>query len=138
MHLFGEHHGIPQLALCRIQRWAIILGSYSVQYKPGKELQYADGLSRLPLPDTIKSVPIPPEIIYLVDILNSLPIRVFNIKSCTATDPILSKVAPLVSRGWTSHWDWRRCYPYSRRHPELTNVNGCVLWDSIVIIPPKL
>ena len=93
MHLFGEHRGIPQLASARIQRWALILCSYtySVQYKPGKELQHADGLSRLPLPDTLKSVPIPPEIIHLVDILNSSPITVSDIKSCTATDPILSK-----------------------------------------------
>ena len=58
MHLFGEHRGIPQLASARIQRWGLILGiyTYSVQYKPGKELQHANGLSRLPLPDTLKSV----------------------------------------------------------------------------------
>ena len=64
MHLFGEHHGIPQLASARIQRWALILGNYtySVQYKPGKELQCVDGLSRLSLPDTLKSVPIPPKL----------------------------------------------------------------------------
>ena len=46
MHLFGEHHGIPQLASARIQRWALILGSYTYS-KPGKELQNADGLSAL-------------------------------------------------------------------------------------------
>ena len=74
--------------------------TYSVQYKPGKELQHADGLSRLPLPDTLKSVPIPPEIIHLV---NSSPISVSDNKSCTATDPILSKVATLVSRGWKNN-----------------------------------
>ena len=101
MHLFGEHRGIPQLASARIQRWALILGSYtySVQYKPGKELQHANELNRLPLPDTL----IPPEIIRLVDILNSSPITVSDIKSCTVTDPILSKVAALVSRGWKNN-----------------------------------
>ena len=48
IHLCGEHCSIPQLASSRnprIQRWVLILGSYtySVQYKPGKELQHADG-----------------------------------------------------------------------------------------------
>ena len=105
MHLFGEHCGIQQSTSARIQRWAITLGSYtySVQYKPGKELQHADGLSRLPLPDTLKSVPIPLEIIHLVDILNSSPIAISDIKLCTATDPILSKVATLVSRDWKNN-----------------------------------
>ena len=58
MHLFKEHCGIPQLASARIQTWALILGSYtySVQNKPGKELQHANGLSRLPLPDTLTSL----------------------------------------------------------------------------------
>ena len=51
MHLFGEHCGIPQLPSAKIKRWALILGSYaySVQYKPDKDLQHADGLSRLQL-----------------------------------------------------------------------------------------
>ena len=59
IHLFGEHCGIPQLVSARIQRWALILCSYtySVQYKPSKELPHADGMGRLPLPDTLKSVP---------------------------------------------------------------------------------
>ena len=117
------------------------MGSYTylVQYKPGKELQHADGLSRLPLPDTLKSVPIPPEMIHLVDILNSSPITVSDIKSCTATDPILSKVATLVSRGWKNNIGTGEDFtPYSRRYSELSIVDGCVLCGSRVITPPKL
>ena len=104
MSLFGEHHGIPQLALAWIERWALLLGSYtySIQYKPCKELQHANGLSRLLLPDTLESVSILPEIIHLVNILNSSPITVSDIKSCTVTDLIISKVATLVSQGWTN------------------------------------
>ena len=60
------------------------------------------------------------------------------IKSCTATDSILSKVATLVSQGWKNNIGTGEDFtPYSRRYSELSIVDGCVLWGSRVIIPPK-
>ena len=74
----------------------------------------------------------------MVDILNSSSITVSDIKLCTTTDPILSKVATLVSQGWKLNVGTREDFPpYSRRHLELNIVDGCVLRSSRVIIPPK-
>ena len=54
IHLFGESRGIPTMASARLQRWALTLSGYDykIVYKSGKELCNADGLSRLPLPDS--------------------------------------------------------------------------------------
>ena len=75
----------------------------------------------------------------MVDILNSSPITVSDIKSYTATDHILFKVVTLVSRGWKNNIGTGEDFtPYSRRYSELSIVDGCVLWGSRVITPPKL
>ncbi|CAI8043293.1 hypothetical protein GBAR_LOCUS24030, partial [Geodia barretti] len=48
------------MAASRIQRWALTLSAYeySIEYCPGKNVQDADALSRLPLPQKVR-VPIP-------------------------------------------------------------------------------
>ena len=53
-HLFSESKGIPVMASARIQRWAVTLAAYqyNIRYKPGKTLNNADALSRLPQPVT--------------------------------------------------------------------------------------
>lgn len=63
MYLFGENRGIPATASPRVQRWALTLSGYcySIKYCPDKNIGNADGLSRLPLPTTLKHVPKPAE-----------------------------------------------------------------------------
>lgn len=53
--LFGEHKSLPTMAAARIQRWAIILSAYDyhIEYCPSEKHSNADGLSRVPLPDTM-------------------------------------------------------------------------------------
>lgn len=52
--LFGEHKGLPTMAAARIQRWAMILSAYDyhITYRQSEEHGNADGLSRVPLPET--------------------------------------------------------------------------------------
>ena len=56
-HIFGNNRPVPAMASARIQRWALTLAAYSytILYKPGKEISQADGLSRLPLPESVSS-----------------------------------------------------------------------------------
>ena len=50
-NIFDHRRSVPQMASARLQRWALVLGAYDyrINYKMGKEMGHADGLSRLPL-----------------------------------------------------------------------------------------
>ena len=138
-HIFSETKPIPTLASARIQRWALTLSAYNYRicYKPGSENSNADVLSRLPLPDTPSSVPIPGETVFLMDILQSSPIDVSQIRNATSKDPVLSKVRILVLQGWTYTPD-KELQPYQLRKEELSVHDGCVLVGSRVVIPEAL
>ena len=68
-YLLSEMKQIPQLASSRIQRWAITLSgyNYSIKHKPGKHLSHADALSRLPLPDQPTRVPMPQDVVLVLN-----------------------------------------------------------------------
>ena len=85
LHLFNEHSATPTLALARIQRCALTLGAcnYHIEYKAGSDHSNADMLSRLPLPNSPADVPIPGEIILLMDMLHSLPVTAKQISRWT-------------------------------------------------------
>ena len=63
MYLFNENRSIPATASARVQRWALAISGYTyqIQHRSGTKLGNADGLSRLPLPTTLKEVPVPTE-----------------------------------------------------------------------------
>lgn len=54
LSLFGEHKRLPTMAAARIQRWAIILSAYDyiIEYCASEKHSNADGISRVPLPNT--------------------------------------------------------------------------------------
>ena len=68
-HLFGKLKAVPSMASARIQRWALTLAAYhyDISYKPGKANANADVLSRLPLPGHAGEVPVPEEIVLLLE-----------------------------------------------------------------------
>ena len=65
-HLLGEMKRVPAMASARVQRWALTLSAYNytVQYVPGKDHSNA---SRLPLPVILKEVPVPEELVYMLE-----------------------------------------------------------------------
>ena len=123
-HLFGHARAIPPMASARIQRWALTLSAYSyhIEFKPGSQHSNADGLSRLPLPDIPKQVPLPGEVVLLMESLQTLPVTSTQVAKWTDHDPTLAKVRDNVQRGWLT------CIPYQRRKDELSVEDGCVLW----------
>jgi len=77
------------MASARVQNWALTLSAYDykVQYVPGKENPVADVFSRLPLPVQPKQIPMPEELVLLVESLEISTVTVAQIKCWTEHDP---------------------------------------------------
>ena len=90
------------MASARVQRWALTLTAYNykVQYVPGQEHANADVLSCLPLPEQPNEVPLPEELVFLMESLEISPITVKQIKILTDQDPVLATVRRFVKQGW--------------------------------------
>ena len=75
-YLFGEHRPVPLMASARIQCWALTLAAhdYSVKYKRGQDNSNADALSRLPLSVRPAQVPLPGEMVLLMEHLHITPV----------------------------------------------------------------
>lgn len=132
-HLFGEKKGIPIMAASRIQRWALTLSAYeySIEYCPGKNIQDADALSRLLLPQKVR-VAIPGDLHLLREHLDTAsPVTAKEIAQWTERDPVLSRVRRF---GWPSNVSGEELQPYSRRKEELSVLDGCLLWGSRVVV----
>ena len=113
-----------------------VCGDYTIGYKPGDQHANADALSRLPLPDHPKDVPLPGEMVLLFETLNSSPLTAAEIRALTDKDPLLSRVRNNVLRGWHDT-DQPAMRPYQSRSSELSVQDGCLLWGSHVVIPPR-
>ena len=135
--LLNESKPIPCMASARIQRWALTLASYeyTIKYKSGPANTNADALSRLPLPNTsISEVPIPSELVLLMEHTSTGPLSAAQVKTMTQRDPVLSRVYSYLLRGWPNTVD-PSLNPYSSCRHELSVCNGCILWGNRVIIP---
>lgn len=134
-HLLGERKGIPVMASGRIQRWALTLSAYNytVQYVPGKDNANADGFSRLPLSEQPREVPMPQELVYLLEGLEISPVTVDQIRSWTDQDHVLSKVRRFVQHGWPRAVD-SVLKPYFSRQLELSIQDNCLLWGNRIVV----
>jgi transposase InsO family protein len=139
MYLFGENKGIPRIVSARIQRWALILSSYSysIRYRPGKEVQNADALSRLPVLPPPEETPIPSELVQVLEVVDRTPVTARDIKRWTSRDPVLAQVMHYVNHGWPNKVVDGNLAPYSNRRLELSSVEGCLTWGSRIIIPSR-
>ncbi len=64
---------------------------------------HADALSRLPLPDTIKTVPLLFETVLMKEQVDKMPFTTEEIKTLTCQDSLLSKVAQFVQSSWPTY-----------------------------------
>ena len=89
-------------ASARIRRWSLALSmfEYDLKFRNTTAHGNADALSRLPLTDTVPDDKTPPELVLLVDHLNSSPITADQIKEATRRDPDLSTIHQYVQQGW--------------------------------------
>ena len=135
-HLFSDTKSIPVMASARIQRWALTLSAYdyTIAYKLGEQNTNADLLSRLPLSETVSEVPLPREMVLLMETLQTAPVTAKQIKQWTARDPVLSRVKMFVEKGWKDTKE-DVLKPYASRRDELSVQDGCLLRGSRVVIP---
>ena len=94
-------------------------------------MAHADGLSRVPLPDTNSFTPIPEEIVHLVQQLSTLIVTADKIRQGSA----FGKSSPI-------HIKWMdpfrpKLTPYHSRQNEMSTVDGCILWGARVVIPAE-
>ncbi|CAL9702513.1 unnamed protein product [Knipowitschia caucasica] len=140
--LFGEHKGLPTMAAARIQRWAIILSAYDyhIIYRQSDEHGNADGLSRVPLPETA-DVGTETMTAYLhaliCEHLEGVPLSAQQISRATRKDAELSRLHRYIKEGWPREVAEELKVFYKKRE-ELSVEQGCVLWGTRVVVPKKL
>ena len=102
-------------------------------YKPGKDQVSADILSRLPLPEAPKEVPVPADTILLMEYLQDSPSTAAQIKSWTDRDPLLSRVRKTLLHGWQATDD-QTMKPFQQRRDELSIQDACILWGNFHLL----
>ena len=130
-YLFGENKAVPTLASACIQRWALILSSYSytMSYKLGSQIPHANALSRLPqdvpTPSTVKTQE--EEVFLFAEHQGPMVVTSKQVKYFTGRDPVLSAVVRFTLLGWPTKVDNQGLQPYWCRRLELTVIDNCLL-----------
>ena len=95
-----------------------------------------DTFSCLPLHETSPESEAPSEIVLLVEGLDGVPVTAAHIATWTGKDLLSSSVSRCILYGWPDCAE-EDMQPYWRRYLELSLQNGCILWGTRVVIPPK-
>ncbi|PFX27500.1 Uncharacterized protein K02A2.6 [Stylophora pistillata] len=110
--ILNPKKGIPAMTVACLQRYALFLAGlkYSIEYKNTTQHGNADGLSHIPLKKAYNKEVADPAERFQVSKLEVLPVNADMIRQATKE---------------------------IRRKDELTLQDGCLMWGSRVIIPPK-
>ena len=93
---------MSMMASPRVLRWAVTLSlyDYKLEYLRGADNGNADFLSRLPLDRTVPAVPLPADSVLSLEVVNTSPVKVDQIREWTPRDPTLAHVYELLEHGW--------------------------------------
>ena len=143
--IFGSKKGIPTVAANRLQRWAIILATYTYEilYKPTAKHGNADTLSRLPVSDEQleEDYSLESELNHIHSLqLEQLPLRATDVAKATEDDTVLARVYQFIKQGWPESKSKleKALHPYFVKRFEFTIQSGCILHGSQVVIPSSL
>ena len=101
--IFGKKGSLPAIAAARLERWAIILSTYTfdIEYRSSEKHANVDGFSRLPLNSESPEDDIGLTVHQLqLNQISTLPVSGKELAQATATGPVLSKVLSYVLNGW--------------------------------------
>ena len=74
----------------------------------------------------------------MLQLLDSTPVTVTQIRLSTSGDPVLSAVLKYTQDGWPANANLPVEFrPYQQRIGELNCQDGCVLWGGRIVIPPQ-
>ena len=139
--LFKEDKPVPTMASARIQKWALTLSAYDywIVFRAGKENSNADGLSRLLLRESPSSVPVPGDTILMKEALSDMgsAVSATTIKSWTDRDPSGSLPGEKNGSPWMARAGGVDFQSYEQCKHQLSVEDGCVLWGSRVVVPPR-
>ena len=126
------------MTVARLQHYALFLTrfKYSTECKNTTQRANADELSRLPLEETRDKELVDPVEIFQVSQMEVLLVSADMTGQGTQRDPILSRVMEHTKQGWPVVYE-NELEPFYRRKDELTIQDGCLMWGSWVLIPPK-
>ena len=128
-----------QRMLLQLQRY-----SFSLVYKPGKEMTLADTLSRAYLEDEPNSDNLSEDLICAVNmVLNNLPVsdaKLKAIQQATRADPVMTKLQNVIRLGWPNNRvEVPQCLrAYWNFREELSEANGIILKGERIVIPTSL
>ena len=127
--ILGPKKMIPPLAAARMQRWALLLSSYSydLEFRTSEKHANEDGLSRLPLHTTSPAGYSREPTIFNIFQIESLPITAVNIQRAARKDRTLSKVFNYTKRVWPPTVN-SALQLYFTKCAKLTIEQGCPLW----------
>jgi hypothetical protein len=143
--IFNPTKGIPISTANRLQRWALCLMGYTyiIRYKPTLSHANVDALSRLPAgPDHTFVDKVSCQINLLQsETMEDWPVKASELKQATEHDDCLRKVKEFTETQWPLSFPNKgspELLPYYNNRHCLSIVNGCLLKDTQVIIPPQL
>ena len=122
----------------RLQRMLLRIQNYdmTIEYRPGKELLLADGLSRLPNPRSKQEIDLDISV-NMVQFSNN---KIQQLRSEPKSDPVLSSLQDIIVNGWPNRRDEipKQLRPYWSYRDELSVEDGFILKGERVLIPKSM
>lgn len=120
--ILGPKSGIPPLAAARMQRWALILASYSyhLEFRRTTEHRNTNALSRFPVHEKRKrSAELAAEEVYHVEFFSTI-VSAVEVKKETQMDAELTAVKDRLCFGWKTSDPATSFATYCRKRLELS------------------
>lgn len=138
--IFDPKRPLPAVLSPRLTRIALVLTShsYSIMYKPGRQIGHADSLSRWPQPVPNEPEQQLSEVLLMAETPTDFPVDVDLIAMTTKRDKILSRVSHYILSGWPSRVTDNELRPYWLHRSELSVHEDCILLGCRVVVPPSL
>jgi hypothetical protein len=136
----GPKSGIPPLAAARMQRWALLLASYSYHFLFQRTTEHvnADPLSRFPIHSKRRrSAELAAEEVYHVEFFSTIVSEV-EVKKEKQMYAELTAVKDQLCFGWKTSDPATSLATYYRKRLELSLEDGVLVWGRRVVIPKSL